>query len=107
MRIWDIPVSELDDKHLMAEHYELHCIWSIIVNDKRGYSRHPETQRWRGKLSALYTRHELQVAEIFRRKFRHKSYLNMLQATGSNRQDILLLSIAKQRELLRQKGMER
>ena len=48
MRIWDISSKNLCRKHLIAEHEELHSLWSIIINNKRGYSKHPETSRWRG-----------------------------------------------------------
>ncbi|HEX9909194.1 MAG TPA: pyrimidine dimer DNA glycosylase/endonuclease V [Thermoplasmata archaeon] len=58
MRIWDLPVESLCRNHLLAEHRELHAIWSVIVNQKLGYSRHPEIMRWRGRLVALWRRHE-------------------------------------------------
>lgn len=65
MRVWHpIPVRCLDDKRLTGEHAELHGIWSIITNNKRGYRLHPETQRWIGHLSALAHRHDLLVEEL-------------------------------------------
>ena len=57
MRIWDIPANKLCTKHLLGEHSELHGLWNILTQNKSGYSRHPETLRWKGKL-ALYLRHE-------------------------------------------------
>ena len=62
MRIWDIAPKKLCRNHLLGEHRELHAIWSVIVNGKKGYARHPETLRWMGKLKALYGRHEALVA---------------------------------------------
>ena len=68
MRIWDLPPENLCRKHLLGEHRELHAIWSIITNNKIGYSKHPETIRWKGKLKALYNRHEKQVAEMKKKR---------------------------------------
>ncbi|NOT23776.1 MAG: pyrimidine dimer DNA glycosylase, partial [Nitrospiraceae bacterium] len=57
MRIWDISPKKLCRNHLLEEPRELHAIWSVLVNGKKGYSRHPETLRWKGKLKALFGRH--------------------------------------------------
>jgi len=72
MRIWDLSPKKLCRNHLLGEHRELHAIWSVITNDKKGYAQHPETSRWRGKLKALF--------------YRHVSPLAKQQATGSRRQ---------------------
>lgn len=106
MRIWDIPVPYLCDKHLKAEHYELHCIWSVIVNNKSGYAKHPETMRWRGRLLAMYGRHRQQVDEMTRRGMTHKSDLDFRKSSGSATQDRILLSVECQLILLRQKSRE-
>ncbi len=66
-RIWDIPCGELDDIGLLAEHRELHGVWTVIVERNKGYANHPETLRWRGHLRALHARHEEQVREMARR----------------------------------------
>ena len=60
MRVWDIHPKHLCRKHLLAEHRELHGLWNILTKHKGrgGYSRHPETLRWVGKLKALCLRHE-------------------------------------------------
>ena len=79
MRVWDLPVDGLCRNHLLAEHRELHAIWSVIVNRKKGYSRHPEVLRWHGKLGALYLRHEAQKAEMLRRGYSHRSPLDRSQ----------------------------
>lgn len=49
MRIWDIAPKFLCQKHLLGEHRELHAIWNIltIYRGQGGYSKHPETKRWR------------------------------------------------------------
>jgi len=87
MRIWDIPVEKLCRNHLLGEHLELHAIWSILTKNKKGYSRHPETLRWRGKLKALYLRHQAQVKEISARGWHHKSDLNVKLAKGKRIQN--------------------
>lgn len=77
MRIWSpIPVYQLDDKGLLGEHRELHCIWNIIKNNSTGgYSNHPETLRWWNHIHALFIRHEKQIQEILNRGFKHNSEL--------------------------------
>lgn len=77
MRIWNLPVGELDDHHLLGEHRELHTVWNTITLGKRGWANHPETRRFRGRLGALYRRHEEQVAEMLARGMTgHKSPLD-------------------------------
>ena len=100
VRIWDIEPGWLCRPHLLGEHRELHAVWTILTEGKRGYSRHPEVLRWRGKLAALYARHEELVAEMTRRGYRHQSPLEARLATGARQQDELLLSPEEQRELL-------
>ena len=76
MRIWNLPVAELDNQHLLGEHFELHVMWSALTGAKRGWINHPETRRFRGRLGALYRRHEEQVAEMKARGMTgHKSPL--------------------------------
>ena len=100
MRVWDLDPSALCDRHLLGEHRELHAIWSILTTGKRGYARHPETLRWRGRLAALYVRHEAEVAEMSRRGFRHASPLEPRLATGAAVQSELVDSVAAQRQRL-------
>jgi hypothetical protein len=65
MRVWDsISPSRLCRQHLLAEHRETLCIWSVITNNKKGYSQHPETVRFRGNLNALAYRHNELVKRL-------------------------------------------
>lgn len=75
MRVWDMPVAGLCNKHLVAQHHEIHCIFSIIAENKSGFSHHPEVMRWRGRLGALYRVHEHTAAEMLKRSMRHMSEL--------------------------------
>lgn len=104
MRIWDVPVEHLCRNHLLGEHRELHAVWNIITLGKKGYSTHPETRRWIGKLAALYDRHEQQVAEIARRGWRHFSPLDESLATGRPVQDELVTLVPEQRRILTERG---
>lgn len=104
MRIWDLDPASLCDQHLLGEHRELHGIWSILTTGKRGYSHHPETLRWRGRLAALYARHEVEVAEMGRRGFRHASPLDVRLATGEAHQTELVDSVEDQRARLAQRA---
>ncbi len=103
MRIWDINPKKLCNKHLFGEHRELHAIWSILVNDKKGYRNHPETKRWVGKNKALFFRHEQLVKEIKRRGYNHSSPLDKKYATGSGGQKVFLNIIAEQHRILKEK----
>ena len=103
MRIWDISPIKLCREHLLGEHRELHAIWTVITENKKGYSKHPETIRWIGKLGALYLRHELLVKEMKRRGYNHLSPLDKKNATGKSKQDVFVDSPGKQIQILRQK----
>ncbi|ACD83701.1 pyrimidine dimer DNA glycosylase/endonuclease V [Candidatus Methylacidiphilum infernorum] len=104
MRIWDIEPQKLCNKHLLGEHRELHALWTILVQSKKGYANHPETKRWRGKLKALFLRHEQLVKEMVRRGYKHKSPLDQNLALGSGIQDQFVDSIEKQKEILKRKN---
>ena len=103
VRIWDLSPKKLCRNHLLGEHRELHAIWSVIVNGKTGYARHPETLRWKGKLKALYCRHEALVSEMTARGYRHRSPLPKRQATGRAKQTIYVDRPRKQIVILRNK----
>lgn len=68
---------------MLGEHRELHAIWSVLVNGKKGYANHPETLRWKGKLKALYGRHEALVVEMSNRGCQYRSPLAKREARGS------------------------
>jgi hypothetical protein len=104
MRIWDIPPSKLCTKHLLGEHRELHAIWNILTQNKSGYSKHPETLRWRGKLAALYLRHEELAKEMLRRKYNHKTELDRKYATGNLSQNQFVNTYDEQINILKNKG---
>jgi hypothetical protein len=103
MRIWDIPTEKLCRNHLLGEHRELHAIWSILLHNKKGYAHHPETIRWKGKLKALYFRHEQLVKEMKQRGYHHHSPLEQCYASGSEKQDVFVDTLDEQVELLRAK----
>lgn len=73
MRIWDIHPGYLNRQSLLGEHRELHGIVSIIENNKKGYSNHPETLRWFDRQWALKQRHLLLSAEMKLRGFTDKT----------------------------------
>ncbi len=104
MRIWDLEPKNLCRKHLIAEHGELHSLWSILTKNKKGFSKHPETLRWKGKLKALYLRHEELVKELERRNYQHRSPLDKKLARGKSFQDEYLQSKRKQEKILKEKG---
>ena len=106
MRIWDIPPKQLCRQHLLGEHHELHAIWSILVNNKKGYSQHPETLRWKGKLKALYFVHDEIVKEMEKIGYEHSSPIEEKLATGDKEQKIFVDSIEEQMKILTSKKCE-
>jgi hypothetical protein len=104
MRIWDISPERLCRQHLLGEHREAHALWTILTRDRKGYSRHPETTRWRGKLKALYIRHDAVAKEMTKRGYKHSSPLARHLATGVAKQNEFVDSYDEQIEILRNKG---
>ena len=104
MRIWDLEPERLCRQHLLGEHRELHALLVILTRDKKGFARHPETVRWRGKLAAMYQRHDALVAEMGRRGYRHQTPLPAAEATGLAEQREYKDSPAEQVRILRAKG---
>lgn len=104
MRIWDISPRRLCNQHLFGEHRELHAIFTILTQDKKGYRHHPETQRWQGKLKALYLRHEQLVKEIDRRGYQHHSPLDKKLARGRARQNKFIHTKQEQKIILKHKN---
>ncbi|MFQ3675185.1 MAG: pyrimidine dimer DNA glycosylase/endonuclease V [Endomicrobiia bacterium] len=103
MRIWDIEPRYLCRKHLLGEHRELHAIWNIITLNKKGYSKHPETLRWYGKLKALYIIHKKLVKEMQKRGYHHSSDLRKELAKGSACQKVFVNTIEEQKNILKNK----
>lgn len=103
MRIWDLPPSILCKDHLLGEHRELHAIWNVITKKKKGYSKHPETLRWFGKLKALYLKHEEIVGEMRRRGYKHQSSLDLKLAKGLSTQTAYVDPPAQQKIILSNK----
>lgn len=63
MRIWDCCPSELVHKHILAEHLELHYLWSAVHRMKSGVTRgrwlhHPETKRFVDNPALIVARHD-------------------------------------------------
>jgi len=71
MRIWDIDVKDLCDKHLIAQHYEIHCIYGFRTKNLSRLSNHPEIGRWIGHLDALISKHNETVEEMKFRNINH------------------------------------
>lgn len=81
-------------------------LYGLDIPATKGYSRHPETLRWQGKLKALYVRHEKLCVEMQMRGFRHNSPLDPELAVGWHLQDEFVDPVAEQQDILRKKGCE-
>ena len=82
MRVWDINPGYLNRQSLLGEHRELHGIVSIIVNKKKGYSKHPETLRWIGYSWALRQRHRQLACEMLLRGYIEKTPVSIRSNKG-------------------------
>lgn len=105
MRIWDINPGYLNRQSLLAEHREIHAIFSIITKGKKGYSRHPETLRWYSKLAVLKKRHELLVSEMTLRGYSH--FTPMDDKGGQVIQDVYVDNPSRQFDILAGKYSDR
>ncbi|GAC1486694.1 MAG: pyrimidine dimer DNA glycosylase/endonuclease V [Candidatus Limnocylindrales bacterium] len=94
MRVWDVSPRILCRAHLLGEHREIHAVYAVLSRGSAGYSRHPETRRWVGKLPALAARHARVAEEMRSRGYRHASPMRATRGTG--RQRTLILSRADQ-----------
>jgi len=103
MRVWDISPSLLCRPHLLGEHREIHAVWSVITKGKKGYSKHPETLRWIGKLGALYIRHQNIVKEMKKRNYKHNSNLSSDLANGKKTQSSFINTVPEQIKILKLK----
>ena len=78
MRIWDIDPGYLNRQSLLGEHRELHAVFVVLTQHRKGYAAHPETRRWREHLPALGKRHDLLVEEMSLRGYKHRSPLPLI-----------------------------
>lgn len=75
MRVWDVHPGYLARQQLLGEHRELHGLANILIHGKKGYSNHPETVRWVGRLPALAMRHRQLSCEMALRGYQDKTPL--------------------------------
>lgn len=73
VRIWCVPLRELNRQHLLGEHAELHCIVGALQGKYKAYRNHPETIRFQNRIEQLYDRHSQQVTEMHNRGYKHNS----------------------------------
>ncbi|RQD77225.1 MAG: DUF1722 domain-containing protein [Candidatus Syntrophonatronum acetioxidans] len=73
MRVWDVHPGYLTRNSLLGQHAEIHALFNVIKDCKKGYGAHPETLRWKGHLNILRKRHDLTVKEMVLRGYRHAS----------------------------------
>jgi hypothetical protein len=106
VRVWDLPPSCLCRKHLLAQHNEIHGLWTVLTQHRIAYANHPETRRWRGRLLALSKRHEETSLEMLARGYNHNSPLDEALATGDAEQPDYVDTPERQQQLLREKGCE-
>ena len=102
MRIWDVNPGYLNRQSLLGEHRELHGVVSIFRNNKKGYSKHPETLRWLGYGWALKQRHKLLVAEMNLRGYVDKSPV-LLRSKPNEWPEVFIDSPATQFSILSKK----
>lgn len=69
MRIWDVSPGYLSRQRLLGEHRELHGLYLILTENRRGYASHPETKRWVDAESGLISRHAQLASEMHLRGY--------------------------------------
>src|SRR5215831_13355775 len=103
MRIWDLPAGYLNRQSLLGEHRELHGIFAIVTQGKRGYARHPETMRWAAAVGGLVRRHGLLVEEMRLRGYVDRSPLAEPAPDESPWPSVYVTAPGEQFALLRRK----
>ena len=80
MRVYDLPEDCQCYRHLNGMHHEIHTIYGVHLKGLKGYSHHPETIRWQGRLWALRLKHDRVVTELQRRwpDYQHRSPLTLV-----------------------------
>jgi len=106
LRVWDVPVERLCRQHLLGQHNEIHAMFSVITKGTKGWSNHPETKRWKGKLKALYLKHNETAEEMINRGYNHQSPLSKNKAKGKAKQDYQWESTESQIKKLKEKGCD-
>lgn len=71
MRIWDVHPGYLSAQSLVAEHRDIHGSLTVLRASDETYADDEEVARWRGHAGALRQRHDVVVAELDLRGFRH------------------------------------
>jgi hypothetical protein len=73
MRIWAKSLDKILCKnHLVSEWRESLCVFSTIVNNKKGYSNHPAMIEWKLCPDKLWDRMKLIREEMLRRGYHPK-----------------------------------
>lgn len=115
MRVWDIDVSRLCNKHLVAQHHEIHCIAGIFKKELEGqenigFQHHPEVRRWLDdefNTLALADAHDETVLEMLMRDMKHDydaDSSGIHDWFGGTDRPAPWQPVAKQVEILRNKG---
>ena len=76
MRIWHPKlIKRIDDKRLLGQHLEIHCLYTISTQNRKAYRNHPLIKWALNYPQWLYSYHNIVAKEMIRRKFAHKSSL--------------------------------
>ncbi len=73
MRVYDLPVKLLCNKHLQEQHDAIHIVRNAITNCEDS----PETKRWKDNLWALGILHMRVVNEMIDRQMPHYDSIQM------------------------------
>lgn len=105
MRVWDLHPGFLNRSSLLGQHAEIHAIFSILHDNKKGYARHPETLRWKEHLALLKERHDTTAKEMTLRGYNHFSHLQFENELADTKNHLIdfIDSPARQFALLRAK----
>jgi hypothetical protein len=104
-RIWDLPQDKLCRQHLLGEWREALGVWSVINNNKKGYSRHPEILRWINNTEGLYNKLKEIRNEMLRRGYSPKEIPQPVKALVNGKFE-LVNTIEEQIINIRNKGCE-
>lgn len=105
MRIWHQRlIPKLCTKHLLAQWREGLGCYSIIFNNKKGYSKHPQVIQYKNSLQTLWYILETTRNEMLKRGFNPKPLPGFPSNEHNKLKTLVWQTLKQQKEILRNKN---
>lgn len=105
MRVWDVSPQQLCHVHLLGEHRAL-CNLDDLNNRQKRIYQSPRNMEMGWIICCYLQMAQRRGSEKEEKNYKHASDLDQGLATGKKIQDVLVSTLSKQRELLKNKNCE-